>query len=558
MAGKEGETPELEADLPKNCDVDMTGESDEEVVEEVETTQKQKPKKAPAKQKETTNCLACQKKCTGSQASVLCQLCSLWCHRECAGLSTAVFKSLALQVKEVGTAYWACKSCLSFAAKTNMLLKNMNSQITQMDSKITQNTTDITTNKRDIVKMGDGLKKVEKKVEDVKKQVEEEMLEEMQERESRRLNIVIHGIEEQDGPGENREKAERDKEACGRIFSAMEAGVRRDQIKFCRRIGERARDPRPLIVGLKSEEPRRKILENARRLPTTKYENVNIVADLTRKQRQEEVKKREEAERRNQNLSEEDRSKNLKWMVVGRKGEKRLIKAIEREYPERRDRNGDNLMGQNRYRDSENGDRNRDSTNGDRNRDSVIRDRNRDSEIRDRNRDLEIRDRNRDPVNRDRNRDTEIRDRNRDLEIRDRNRDPVNRDRNRETPETRDRFRDLPENQDRNRGYQRDRYEEGRETGARRRETGGWYGRDQTTRDRGSRYNQYGGSEEEERRHGGQRVDRDTENWRERDNRHITPPPPPPKETTTAKRARGTTPDSEQEADQPQAKATKQ
>ena len=39
----------------------------------------------------------------------------------------------------------------------------------------------------------------------------------------------------------------------------------------------------------------------------------------------------EEAERRNQDLTEEDRERNLKWIVVGSRGEKRIIKATERD-----------------------------------------------------------------------------------------------------------------------------------------------------------------------------------------------------------------------------------
>ncbi len=38
-----------------------------------------------------------------------------------------------------------------------------------------------------------------------------------------------------------------------------------------------------------------------------------------------------EAEARNEQMSEADKSKNLHWLVVGARGEKRLIKSIRRE-----------------------------------------------------------------------------------------------------------------------------------------------------------------------------------------------------------------------------------
>ena len=53
--------------------------------------------------------------------------------------------------------------------------------------------------------------------------------------------------------------------------------------------------------------------------------------DLTKSQRQGEKRLREEAESRNQELSGEDRDRNLKWIVVGSRGEKRIIKGTERE-----------------------------------------------------------------------------------------------------------------------------------------------------------------------------------------------------------------------------------
>ena len=58
---------------------------------------------------------------------------------------------------------------------------------------------------------------------------------------------------------------------------------------------------------------------------------VTIVPDLTKTQRKGEMRLREEAERRNQDLTEEERERNLQWIVVGSRGEKRIIKGTERD-----------------------------------------------------------------------------------------------------------------------------------------------------------------------------------------------------------------------------------
>jgi len=53
--------------------------------------------------------------------------------------------------------------------------------------------------------------------------------------------------------------------------------------------------------------------------------------DLTQMQRKEEEEMRQEAERKNrEELTQDDISKNLVWTVVGARGEKRIIKVVER------------------------------------------------------------------------------------------------------------------------------------------------------------------------------------------------------------------------------------
>ena len=105
---------------------------------------------------------------------------------------------------------------------------------------------------------------------------------ELREREARRLNLVIHGLlEPEDSLKDPKERMERDKEECERLFIAMKARTRYKAVRFCRRIGERGRDPRPVVFGVHSEEEKRHLLEKAKELRYTRYENVTIVPDMT-------------------------------------------------------------------------------------------------------------------------------------------------------------------------------------------------------------------------------------------------------------------------------------
>ena len=60
-------------------------------------------------------CLYCAKNC--ASGAIQCTICTLWAHRACTKLSKEAIKGLEVQAKEVGLAYWACRSCLSFKNK---------------------------------------------------------------------------------------------------------------------------------------------------------------------------------------------------------------------------------------------------------------------------------------------------------------------------------------------------------------------------------------------------------------------------------------------------------
>jgi hypothetical protein len=129
----------------------------------------------------------------------------------------------------------------------------------------------------------------------------------------------------------NRDRMEADRRSCGELFVAMGVRVRGSDLRFCRRVGERSAVPRPVVAGLNNEEEKRTILSRARQLRGGKYDNVSVVPDLTRMQRRGEDKLTSEADSRNGNLTADDREKGLRWIVVGKRGEKRLIKGVERE-----------------------------------------------------------------------------------------------------------------------------------------------------------------------------------------------------------------------------------
>ena len=128
----------------------------------------------------------------------------------------------------------------------------------------------------------------------------------------------------------------RTRRECLLILEAIGMGIDNRDLKFTRRMGDKMKGARPLCVGFYSESDRDKLLWRARDLEKTQYKNVSACPDLTWRQRKEEDDLRKEAARRNDTeLTDDDRSKNLIWAMVGAKGHKRLVKTAARNQAER-------------------------------------------------------------------------------------------------------------------------------------------------------------------------------------------------------------------------------
>ena len=79
-------------------------------------------------------CLVCGKPCTSG--TIKCTICSMWCHMPCTKLSKEALKGLEIQAKEVGQAYWACRSCMNFNHKWNALMKETSRRQDMTDSRV--------------------------------------------------------------------------------------------------------------------------------------------------------------------------------------------------------------------------------------------------------------------------------------------------------------------------------------------------------------------------------------------------------------------------------------
>ena len=158
------------------------------------------------------------------------------------------------------------------------------------------------------------------------------VLQELDDREGRRDNIVIYRLKEPSSDistGQERKKF--DTKTLLDVFKTIDVDINEEHdIKFITRTGEVKDDiherPRPLLIGLKDNNKKQIILNSARKLANSKYKHISIVPDLTKKQRENDNKLRKEAEDKNNEL-DEDEALNYEWKVIGIRGQRRLIKA---------------------------------------------------------------------------------------------------------------------------------------------------------------------------------------------------------------------------------------
>jgi hypothetical protein len=211
-------------------------------------------------------------------------------------------------------------------------MKMMEDKLMAVNQTVETNTAKITGVEDKVKEVSRKLEERDDKMEKVVKQTEFNIYEELKERDNRKTNLIIYGVGELSDTGcTGKDRLDWDKKSCDNIFRALELDVKAEDLKFCRRVGEKKAEPRPLVIGFYTEMERAQLLRVAKKLDKTNYCDVNISADLTKRQREEEKDMKKEAERRNTQLTETDKAKNLEWILVGARGEKRLIKTVPRE-----------------------------------------------------------------------------------------------------------------------------------------------------------------------------------------------------------------------------------
>lgn len=98
-------------------------------------------------------------------------------------MSDEGFKALQVQARELGQAFWACRSCLSFAVKMNSQMRVVTKQVEELKERVEENTKLIQGNADSVEDVKKSVVNLDEKVEDMEKRIEARIYGEMRERE---------------------------------------------------------------------------------------------------------------------------------------------------------------------------------------------------------------------------------------------------------------------------------------------------------------------------------------------------------------------------------------
>ena len=296
-------------------------------------------------------CMRCGKNVAKNSKSVQCRTCQLWSHVEC-NASVWVLPevySILCDPERFGTNItWSCDNCQASTAILETTVKAYVERVKAVEARVDKTDGAMKELDRRVEKVEVDSSKAEDKIVEMKETLRVELYSELRDRKQRMKNVIMHRVGEA-APDVNRAEDRRDWDlkSCTNIFKAMGTKLTSETaVQFCRRVGERGETPRPLVVGFRTAEDGDLVLNNARKLKDTFFTDVGVVPDLTAAERKDEAGMLTEVDEKNKTRTEEDKAKNLHWIVVGKRGERRIIKGQIRED----NRRGTNFTGVGRGR----------------------------------------------------------------------------------------------------------------------------------------------------------------------------------------------------------------
>ena len=220
------------------------------------------------------NCPKCDKTTGGKEKTVCCHLCEQWLHVKCIdGMSPEYLENIEKIHDLIGISGFLCKTCKKVATKVGKEMKSLGEKLVDLENRVVilELERDNLMAKVEALEANREKTDVEVKgwnvqISKAKKEVMTEVKNDLRDKEVRSENLVIYGLEESKEK-DIKKRVEYDDKWVKEMVKVVEVDVKGGvEVKF--RAGKPREDgkARPLIITVKDEESRKKMLENARKL----------------------------------------------------------------------------------------------------------------------------------------------------------------------------------------------------------------------------------------------------------------------------------------------------
>ena len=152
-----------------------------------------------AKRKQEYPCLKCNVHVKKNEHALQCALCDYWVHLGCIvpAMSMDTFNVLVAQVKQNGGTFWACISCRNFKAKIDKRLTSLEKWSDAIEVEVKDNSKKIGEIDKELKEIKTNLSTTKPaEVQTIKDDTSNAVFSELNERDQRRRNIIVHGIAE--------------------------------------------------------------------------------------------------------------------------------------------------------------------------------------------------------------------------------------------------------------------------------------------------------------------------------------------------------------------------
>jgi len=254
----------------------------------------EKRSQSPAPAKVHWYCLQCDELIEDrKQDSIECGICKKWCHKKCSKLSEERYKYLQNSGNEV---LWGCKKCRESEgqdpekSRLEAKVDGMMQMMTKLMTRLVQ------------LEEERSHSRLEEKIDETIERKVEEVMDESRERDKRKMNVMFVNVPESEGDtAEERMKGDLAK-VTGLVGKIAEVG--KDEFSGMVRLGGKTigsgSRPRMLRVTVKTEEAKKKLLMNARKLNegVEASKRIYINQDRTAREREDFRRLRDELEKR--------------------------------------------------------------------------------------------------------------------------------------------------------------------------------------------------------------------------------------------------------------------